>query len=147
MVRFVAPRPGDLDVLAENLREEDRVECILATGRTYLSPSLVENPWRAFSIVNEHGDLLAMCGAGPSHRDDVGSAWFLATPGIADHSVSLIRQAPMHLDILAEPYEGGLAAALWSQNIMHLRWARAVGFEAITTTTLNDETFILILRE
>lgn len=149
MVRFIEPRASDTALLAMQLREEDKVECILATGRVpraTLRNDLLRPPSRAFSVVDDDGTLLAMCGASPSHLPGAGAAWFLATPLVEKHGLSLIKQAPMYLNILSEPYPEGIWAAMWESNEMHLRWAERVGFWPESVTTIHGQPFILIHR-
>lgn len=110
-------------------------------------PAAFYDSSKCYSIFDDDGELLAMCGVLPDTLEPgTGRAWFLATPAIEGHSLSLLKKSPQYLDQMADPYPNGLRALLWEGNPMHLRWASSVGFEVTGFTYRHTNLFLEIRR-
>ena len=134
MLEYFEGNETHLPWLALNLRQDDLVELVLATGKQpheALSRRVLEIPGaRVCTIRAPSGNPCAMFGALPNtYEPESGIAWFLATPEIEEHKKELLQTIPPYIDFLSEPYAGGLVAYMWEHNRMHRRWAEAVGFK------------------
>lgn len=124
---------ADFLYVSANLREEDLVETVLATGR--IPSEVLHSGLEAYAVLYR-GLPVALFGV-----EEDGRAWFLATPEVEKLALSVLKAAPIALNALSAPYPDGLYAYAWEENDMHLRWAEAVGFTYQGKSILRGNTF------
>ena len=122
---FRVTKKSDIDILAPNLRFEDKREILDATGL---------NPYQAlthsynfskfcFTIVDTNNYPVGIFGVG-----DTGSIWLLATPDIKRIRYSFLRESRKVVNLLNQKYK-----ILWNyvdcRNELHLRWLKWCGFQ------------------
>lgn len=118
--------------LVMNLRSEDFVEAVIATGKQphkLLERRLFETEdAMTLTVKAPSGRTIAMFGSFPAGCcPGEGVAWLLATTEVEQHSLSLMKTIGPYVDQIAEPYEA-LVAHMWWFNSMHFRWASKLGF-------------------
>lgn len=138
----------DIHELVDNLRREDLVEFVLATGEVPRPLPLWEETKGdpTYAILDEQENVCAVFGSVPDPLDTDTRAilWFLATDRIEDHSLSLLKTFPEYLYRICEGYNTA-TAWMWEGNAMHGRWAQALGLNPTgETLTINHSTFIQI---
>lgn len=132
------PTEQDIEHVANNMRPEDIEEC-LATGldpltalRTSISHSSV-----CYSIIDQHGTPYALMGVGQGVYDGWGAVWLLGTKGIEQNTVTFLRHSKDVLDMLyAESGFHVFYNYTFSNNTLHHRWLKWLGFKFIRRVTL-----------
>lgn len=119
---------ADMRGLAPRLREEDRSECLAATGlppELLLPLSLSKDEVWVFVI---NGTPEAVLGLSPVDRHPYfGLVWMLATPEIFNQRRALLRLTPEVLDMLHSRYPL-LGNHVDMRNVTHVRWLKRLGF-------------------
>lgn len=134
----------DLQEIAGLLRAEDVEEIRAATGQTAVQ-SLVGGFGFGDSFIarTASGNPVAVFGVAPHPQDPhFGIVWFLATPEVNSVSRQVIRQAHEVLSGWRKNFKV-LGNAAWSQNYMHLKWIKLMGFRFIQPPiSINNHQFI-----
>lgn len=123
-------RDGDLEYLAENLRELDRDEIMAVSEGSVLealieSVEISEHTW----IMDASGVPLGIFGVTPfDERQAI--IWMMATDEINDHSIKFLRNSHA---IIKQFFEMTGASVLWNytyaENTLHHAWLEWLGAE------------------
>ena len=128
-------RTRDCRSLARNIREEDALEILLATGASpeqELTRQMSKPDTVVFSIHHEHR-VLGMFGVSRVTRVpiNVGAPWLLASNELFDnHWRRFVREGKAWMDTLSRGFSL-LENYAYSGNQSHVDWLRAVGFELV----------------
>lgn len=136
-----ATQPGDVELLAENMRECDVAE-VQACGhapleavRASVAHSLL--CWSAFA----DGELACIIGCAPiSIVSGIGSPWMLGTPVLDAQSRVLVRLTPRYIAEMLKAFPH-LVNHVHAHNTTSKRWLRRIGFtlgEAAPFGTLGE---------
>lgn len=115
-------RDGDLEYLAENLREADKKE-VLAYGSDLL-PALQESVELSYytKIIEKHGVTLGILGL-CQYDEDRHAIWMVATPDIEKNSAAFLRHSRPMIDKLFEV--SGVSRLMnftYAENELHHKW-------------------------
>ena len=147
-VRVLPARAADVAYVGKHLRDEDREELEVATGRdpvaTLLSSHRMSAESYAVFIVGapEPVAVFGVVDAPASHK---GIIWMLCTPEAPKHAKSILREARVWLTHLSSKYNG-LQCLAWSSNYLHVRWCKILGFVELSTRNLNGQDFVHLYR-
>lgn len=119
---------ADVRGLAPRLRQEDRRECLSATGlppELILPLSLTKDEVWVFTINGTPEAILGLSSV--DQHPYFGLVWLLATPEIFNQRRELIRLTPKVLDLLHSRY-ALLGNHVDMRNTTHVRWLQKLGF-------------------
>ena len=121
--------PGDVEILAANLREQDLAET-RAYGHAEPLPGLRRSVahsmlcWSGF--VN--GELACILGAAPlSVLGGIGSPWMMGTSVLDAHSRVLVRETPGYISKMLKAFPH-LVNHVHAENTTSVRWLKRLGF-------------------
>lgn len=131
-VRWAPVGPGDLEIVADNIREADAREIWRSTGQSPL-PALefaVEASCRAGLVVIDN-QVAAVCGiVRHSLLSGSGSPWAITTKIVNRYAKSLVRASRKVLyDILRPECPGRLVVEVDAEYRAAHRWLAWLGFE------------------
>lgn len=143
-------RPATMDDahrIAPLLREQDRVECLAASG---LPPEVVIP--RAFAapkgIVNfvetPNGEPILIKGVRPS-APNIGIIWMVGTPLLEQHAYRLAREAHRYMNEWHKKFPLMWNTA-WVDNDLHVRWLKFMRFSFLRRYLHRGHTFIEFAR-
>lgn len=139
---FIRQALGLLDChkLALTMRIADREEIHHGSRRSPFEAlhRSIRNSDSVFTIEKE-GRVVAMFGV-VGKRGQAGSPWMLGTEEIA-HCWSLLRECRQRVDAYTAEY-GYLTNAVWSENTVHIKWLKWLGFTFEGSDVRNGETFL-----
>jgi hypothetical protein len=126
----------DVDFIARNMREADRMECA-AHGK---SPYLALSEGFQCSLPCFTGMVddrpVVMFGVVPL-GDGIGSIWLLGTDAITNEiPVAFLRWTKRLLPVLTEPFTL-VCNAVDKRNVVHVKWLRWLGFTFIREVRLG----------
>lgn len=134
----------DVHSLAHRLRESDLIE-IKAGGRDSPLESLLiglNSPDPTFVAVDSNDVPHVIFGTHPSDEEFLGYVWMMASDGIKDHWIQLLRETKPWVDRLKGHYKV-LANAVHKENKLHIKWLQWAGFTFLSEfTTPKGDTFI-----
>lgn len=140
-------RAEDVPFLAENIREEDRLEIWHGARKTPLEAfqtgyEVSDTPY----TVEWKGNPVAMFGV--SGANGVGVPWMLATDDLKKIRKSFLRECRSYVQELNNEYPI-LVNLVWAKNEIHIQWLKWLGFtfEAPTRMGPDNEMFIRFYRE
>ena len=140
-------RAEDVPFLAENVREEDRLEIWHSARKTPLEAfqtgyEVSDTPY----TVEWQGKPVAMFGV--SGLDGVGVPWMLATDDLKKIRKSFLRECRSYVEELNNEYPL-LVNVVWAGNDVHIQWLKWLGFkfEAPIRMGPDNEMFIRFYRE
>lgn len=130
VVDVASPRPGDVQELVANLRDQDRAECI-AAGVTDIEAAVAHGIrtstlcWSA----RVDGELACIFGVAPigTVLDPRGACWMLGTPLVRKHRRMLQELTPRYIAEMLEAYPH-LLNQVHANNTVATRWLRKMGF-------------------
>lgn len=139
--------------IAPRLRPEDKQEIEIATGQsaTEVVPLAFDTSTECYTVrlTDRHGriepDPSAIFGVAKD-TETLGVLWMLASSEIVRAPMSILREAQHWVAEFHRRYPGGLHNLVWSENDLHLRWLRLLGFEEGKTLQLHGHTFIHVYR-
>ena len=120
----------DCQVIAENIREDDRREILAMSGGEPLEAMVagfIHSDKPRTVLVGE--TPVAMFGSGEV-EPGVGVVWLLGTDGIEDISIQFLRESKHWLEQLHDKYEM-LFNYVDERNTVHIKWLRWLGFKFI----------------
>jgi hypothetical protein len=123
-------QPGDVHLLAQNLRDSDQAEVRAcgevnmhrAVGRSVVASTLC---WSGFV----DGELAAILGVSPlsTMLTGRGSPWMLGTPVLDRHGRILVRKTPEYIARMLTAFPH-LINFVHARNATSVRWLRRLGF-------------------
>ena len=127
--RVRAAKLEDCQVIARNMREEDRLELFHSSHSTPLDA--LKRGFESSEIckvIIYDGEPIAMFGiVRDIHAPEVGIPWMLATPEIVKIRKSFLRRAGEELKKLSFGFRV-LSNMVWGANSIHILWLRWLGF-------------------
>jgi ribosomal protein S18 acetylase RimI-like enzyme len=126
-----APRAGDAEELAANLRAQDRAE-LVACGESDAVAAIkdgIEASVLCWTI-DVGGRVAAVLGLTPLEGllGDIGVPWMLGTDLVRRHRGALVRLAPAYIARMLAAYPH-LLNFVHAENSVAIRWLRSMGFE------------------
>ncbi len=123
------------DQLSDTLREADREEIRARSGMNpgdALNMAVMVPQATQWAIVRDEGEVVGMCGVGPTGVETMGEVWFLGTNLISHRPVAFTKLA---LGMIDDPrFTGGypiLHNYVDERNTAHVRWLASLGFQFI----------------
>ena len=118
--------------ILDNLREEDRIECLDSKGENYKEVILKEIMETDFDclIGEDSGKPIVMGGVWQTdiNYSDVGCVWLLSTDEVVKHQVSLLRHLKREFEKYDEQYYI-TCNYIHDSNIVARRWLEWIGFK------------------
>lgn len=140
----------DAEFVGANLREADRQEGMISTGKDPVQVVVdsLKASAQSYTVVNSRtGNPCAIFGATPDQNyTNLGIAWMLCTPEVSRVSKAIIESAREWIEYLSQDYPNGLQALAWSGNHLHIRWCRRFGFIEAGRIHHNGHIFIHLYR-
>lgn len=140
--------PEDAASLAPRLREADLRELLAGGFRDSPEMALLEgvhSPDGAYAAVDEQDLPHILFGTHPSHEPHLGFIWMMASDGIDQHWVQIVRETRTWVNELRGTYRV-LANAVHAENTRHIRWLKWAGFILIRPFEFNGHTFFEFAR-
>lgn len=128
---FRAPRAGDAQAVAADMREQDVAE-VRAIGETDLVAAIADSI--ADSVlcwtVEADGQVAAVLGVVPIDGllGSIGAPWMLGTPLVRRHGGALERRSRSYIARMLDAYPH-LVNFVHADNHVAVRWLRRAGFE------------------
>lgn len=130
-MRWAPPTPRRLEILAENLREQDRIEVMASDGLD--AWEAVHSSWRASQVCEcidgDDGEVVGVCGVSGE------TIWLLGAAGLtstASHRRQLLQGGRVWVGemLAAQPSPGPARLCNWAYaaNVESVRWLRFLGF-------------------
>lgn len=138
-------RTEDVEWVAANLREEDRIEVETATGDdpvAVLRRSFQSSQEKYAVFIEGSEEPCALFGV---HSGSPGIVWLLCTPEVTKHTRKLLKLAEAWVKHLSA-YYGGLQALAWTGNYLHVRWCEHLGFVEFGRAKINGQEFVHLYR-
>lgn len=130
-VDLVAPRPGDCEHLAANLRAADVAEVEGATGSTDMLACIkasVDASLYCWSAVDQDEQLVAMVGIVPADLlSGLGVPWMLGTDLVERHQRALVRLSRSYIPSMRQALPK-LVNYVDARNERAIRFLRHAGF-------------------
>lgn len=145
MISFVLREPteADLDYLAENMREPDRLECRVVGGvepREGLTECVEQSLWSY--VVEVEGKPIAVFGVAPHDLlGDVGSPWLLSAEGI-ERNARVVMSVSQRFKALMQAQFETLSNIVHAHNRSAIRYLKWCGFKFGETIQVKGEPFI-----
>lgn len=133
---------GDAVDLAQRLRTADLKE-IHAAGQHSPEEALLDgldSPDPTYVAVDEAGVPHIIWGTSPSSDHFVGFVWMMASDGIKDHWIQILRETRPWVDRIRGHYRL-LANAVHAENTTHIRWLKWAGFTFLREFEFNGHRF------
>lgn len=134
--------PEDAASLALRLREADLKE-ILAVSESSPEDALmagVTSPDPCYVAVDEEDLPHIIFGTHPSNDPLVGYVWMMASDGLKDNWVQVLRNTKPWLERIRGHYRV-LANAVHADNTLHIKWLRWSGFTILREVPYKGERF------
>lgn len=128
--------------LASRLREADLKE-IQAVGVNSPESALllgIESPDPCYVAVDQEDIPHIIFGTAPSDDPLLGYVWMMASDGLRDSWVQVLRETRPWLERIRGHYRV-LANAVHADNTLHIRWLRWAGFTIIREFEFNGSRF------
>lgn len=128
-VSFAPVGPGDIEHVAANIREADRIEVYESSRREVLQ-ALTQSTERSerTAVVQWDGEPVAVFGVGRlSLTSDVGVPWMLGTDVLTKNAKHLLPYAPPMVSKMMQGH-GVLRNLVHDDNKASIRWLRSMGF-------------------
>ena len=126
-VEIRAPRPGDAEAVAGNLREADLAE-LIAAGLDDIEGVIQEGIDLSARCWTATADDRPVCVFGVREWDGRGVPWLLGTAEMAEHKRAFIAQAPAYIGLMLEAFPV-LINHVHAANAQAVRWLKRAGFE------------------
>jgi stage V sporulation protein SpoVS len=130
VVEVGAPRAGDAQALAANLRDQDREEC-RAAGVGSVEAAVEDGIARSTLCWTARldGELVCVFGVAPGGTvlAPVGIVWMLGTPLVARHRRTLQRLTPGYIQQMLGAFPH-LVNRVHARNTLAVRWLKRMGF-------------------
>lgn len=133
---------ADAHSLASRLRQADLLELsalnmgtpseVLAEGVRVSSKCLV--------AVDDDDQPQIIFGVNPSHSPSEGWVWMVASDDLEKHWRQVLRESRLWLSYLTEGY-ASTGNIVHSQNIIHIKWLRWLGYAFYADVQFNGHTF------
>jgi len=147
---------ADAIYLGLNLRPDDEQEVRTASSKepvmamldSFDSSTLCFTVWELWDGNVIRGPI-GMFGVVPDDTLENGLVWFLGTPQVERHSLSVFREAPLWLDFMASWFPTGrLFSYADARNRLHVGWCKAMGFtlDERRDQTIKNQRFLYIER-
>lgn len=154
MILVTSAEAWEADYLASRLRAEDEAEVWAASGRSPLevlpeSFALSRQVWsiRHSPYGRTETYPISLFGvADDPNSPGLGLVWLLAADGVRQAWLAIKHAAPHWLNVMSEPYPGGLHNIVDARNKLHARWCLLSGFELYSEVTLNGFLFYHVHR-
>jgi len=132
MLECLICTPAHIEQLKDHIREADRIELTLATGR---SPEEVLEESIGISaksyVYVEDGVVLCVFGVTTDHRDpDVGIPWMIAADTFEAAGMRLVRKCRDKITELSQGYEV-LFNYVHADNSVAIHWLEWCGFKVV----------------
>lgn len=123
-------RTGDVEHVAENLREADRDEVWASHFLTPLEAvsKSVERSEKVWALTYDDEPVAVFGVVRRSHLSNVGVPWLLGTNKIVEHIPTFLRLSKVYIPIMAEGYVR-LENYVDFRNKLSIRWLQWMGFE------------------
>ena len=144
-----------VEYVLDNLREEDKIECINSRGINYKDSILndLKNTKNKFLLAKTKKDNIPVLIAGAWAKDNVntsvGIVWLLSTKEIEKHQISFLKEMKKEI----EEYDKEFAILfneIYKSNHLAKKWLKWVGFrfpKSETKKTFLDKAFLSIETE
>lgn len=143
MILFRPPSRADIDAVAKNMREIDRLECRVLGGhepREALEEGVRHSAWSFAAEVD--GEVVCIFGvASEDLLDDAASPWMLGVDGLERCAREIILGTRAYLSRMTEQYET-LANAVHADNRNAIRYLKWCGFSFGSAFEVEGETFL-----
>ena len=137
---------ADVDYLADNLREEDRLEVLASHGdpKTALQVGFNESEECWTFYVTDTNEIAGMYGLGKID-DTTGMPWLLTAPAIQKVWLPFLRQSKEWVKEANTKYPV-LTNYCDERYTVAIKWLQFVGFTFINKHQIGNETFLEMVR-
>lgn len=145
----------DILYILNNLREEDKLECLVSKGENYIyeiAKDILENEGHFILGCSKKDDTpVVMGGCCKTQEEGVGCVWMLSTPEVEQHQICLLRNIKELMGEFDKDYWITFNL-IFSKNFLAKKWLKKMGYSfnlarPVLSVIPSDFEFFYRIRE